>query len=157
MVLFFGWDLFPRVNYVRICIHTLHANLYFKYTLSVSALGYEKCFVSKGYHNQFKLIYLFWFKMKQTLPGFFVTRFRSAFASASFSGRFPGLVLLGCSLPLSLPFLRLPRRLRGWDNLFIPRHFQRLITGKLTGVDPGRPQKFTKKKGWSNKLTEIIR
>ena len=28
----------------------------------------------------FKLIYLFWFKMKQTLPGFFVTRFTSAFA-----------------------------------------------------------------------------
>ena len=54
----------------------------------------------------FKLIYLFWFKMKQTLPGFCVTRFTSAFASASLSARFPGVV------------------------------FQRLITGKLTGVDP---------------------
>ena len=64
----------------------------------------------------FKLIYLFWFKMKQTLPGFCVTRFTSAFASASLSARFPGVVLL--------------------DNLFIPRHFQRLITGKLTWVDP---------------------
>ena len=70
----------------------------------------------------FKLIYLFWFTMKQTLPGFCVTRFTSAFASATFSARFPGVVLLG------------------WDNLFIPRHFQRLITGKLTGVDPGRSQ-----------------
>ena len=43
----------------------------------------------------FKLIYLFWFKMKQTLPGFCVTRFTSAFASASFSACFTGLVLLG--------------------------------------------------------------
>ena len=42
----------------------------------------------------FKLIYLCWFKMKQTLPGFCVTRFTSAVASASFSARFPGLVLL---------------------------------------------------------------
>ena len=57
----------------------------------------------------FKLIYLLWFKMKQTLPGFCVTRFTSAFASASLSARFPGVVLL--------------------DN-------QRLITGKLIGVDP---------------------
>ena len=74
----------------------------------------------------FKLIYLFWFKMKQTLPGFCVTRFTSAFPSAIFSACFPGVVLLG------------------WDNLFIPRHFQRLITGKLTGVDPGRSQTLQK-------------
>ena len=76
----------------------------------------------------FKLIYLFWFKMKQTLPGFCVTRFTSAFASATFSARFPGVVLLG------------------WDNLFIPRHFQRLITGKLTGVDPVRHQNLQRRK-----------
>ena len=76
----------------------------------------------------FKLIYLFWFKMKQTLPGFCVTRFTSAFASATFSARFPWVVLLG------------------WDNLFIPRHFQRLITGKLTGVIPGRPQNLQRRK-----------
>ena len=25
------------------------------------------------------------------------------------------------------------------DDLLIPRHFQRLITGELTRVDPGRP------------------
>ena len=36
----------------------------------------------------FKLIYLFCFKMEQTLPGFGVTRFTSASASA----RFPGVV-----------------------------------------------------------------
>ena len=42
----------------------------------------------------FKLFYLFWFKMKQTLPGFCVTLFTSAFASASFSARFPGVGLL---------------------------------------------------------------
>ena len=76
----------------------------------------------------FKLIYLSWFKMKQTLPGFCVTRFTSAFASVSFSARFRGLVPLGR------------------DNLFIPRHFQRLITGKLTIVDPGRPQNLQRRK-----------
>ena len=75
-----------------------------------------------------KLIYLFWFKMKQTLPGFCVTRFTSAFASATFSARLPGVVLLG------------------WDNLFIPRHFQRLITGKLTEVDQGRHQNLQRRK-----------
>ena len=141
MVLCFGWDLFPRVKLnlhedLHTHEHTLNTN-YFKDTLSVSALGYEKCFVSKGYHNV-KLIYLSWFEIKQTLPGFCVTRFTSAFASGSFSARFPGLVPLGR------------------DNLFIPRHFQRLITGKLTGPDPGRPQSLQTKKGRSNKLTEII-
>ena len=65
--------------------------------------------------------------MKYTPPGFCVTRSTSAFASASFSARFPGLVL-------------------GWENLFIPRHFQRLITGKLIGVDPGRPQHLQRRK-----------
>ena len=70
-----------------------------------------------------KLIYLLWFKMKQTLPGFCVTRFTSAFASA-----FPGVVLFS------------------GENVFIPRQFQRLITGKLTGVDPGRPQNLQRRK-----------
>ena len=50
----FGWDLLPRVNLqsrgFAYTWHTLHAN-YFKDALSGSALGYEKCFVSKGYHN----------------------------------------------------------------------------------------------------------
>ena len=44
----------------------------------------------------FKLIYLLWFKIEQTLPGFGVTRFTSASASACFfSARFPGVVPLG--------------------------------------------------------------
>ena len=38
----------------------------------------------------FKLIYLFWFKMEQTLPRFGVSRFTSAFASACFLSPFPG-------------------------------------------------------------------
>ena len=29
---------------------------------------------------------------------------------------------------------------------YIPRHFQRLVTGKLTGVDPGRPQNLQRRK-----------
>ena len=73
-----------------------------------------------------KLIYLFWFKMEQTLPGFRVTRFASASSSAcqfqpAVSARFPGVCL-------------------------IPIHFQRLITGKLTGVDPRRPQNLQRRK-----------
>ena len=73
--------------------HTLHAN-YFKYTLSVSSLGYENVLFPKVI-TIFKLIFLFWFKMKYTLLGFCVTRFTSAFASASFSARLPGFVVLG--------------------------------------------------------------
>ena len=38
----------------------------------------------------FKLIYLLWFKIEQTLPGFGVTRFTSASASACFLSPFPG-------------------------------------------------------------------
>ena len=38
----------------------------------------------------FKLIYLFWFNMEQTLPGFGVTRFTSVSASACFLSPFPG-------------------------------------------------------------------
>ena len=45
-----------------------------------------------------------------------------------FSARFPGAV------PLV------------WDDVLIQRHFQRLITGKLTGVDPGRPQNLQRRK-----------
>ena len=37
-----------------------------------------------------KLIYLFWFKIEQTLSGFGVTRFTSASASACFLSTFPG-------------------------------------------------------------------
>ena len=37
----------------------------------------------------FKLIYLFWFKMEQTLPGFGVTRFTSASPSSCFLSPFP--------------------------------------------------------------------
>ena len=29
---------------------------------------------------------------------------------------------------------------------FIPRHVQRLMTGKLTGVDPGRPRNLQRRK-----------
>ena len=53
-------------------------------------LGYEKCFVSKGYITIFKLIYLFWFKIEQTLPGFGVTRFTSACVLACFLSPFRG-------------------------------------------------------------------
>ena len=46
----------------------------------------------------FKLIYLLWFKIEQTLPGFGVTRFTSASASACFSGADPGFFFRrGCT------------------------------------------------------------
>ena len=85
--------------------------------------GLWKRFVSKGYHNVQTHFFPFWFKMEQTFSGFGVTRFTSAYASACFLSPFPGpgVVLLG------------------WEDLF-PIHFQRLITGKLTGVDPFRPR-----------------
>ena len=63
--------------------HTLHANYFMKNVLFPKII------------TIFKLIYLFWFKMKQTLPGFGETRFTSVFALASFSARFRGLVQLG--------------------------------------------------------------
>ena len=45
MVLCFSKDLIPHVSLRSAC------KLVFQHTLSVSALGYEKCFVSKGYYN----------------------------------------------------------------------------------------------------------
>ena len=75
----------------------------------------------------FKLIYLFWFKMEQTLDLAILASRRLPFRHV-FSARFPGVVPLG------------------WDDVLIPRHFQRLITGKLTGVDPGRPRNLQRRK-----------
>ena len=129
MVLCFGRDLFPRVS-----LHEdLHTNSTHCMQIILKTRFQFPHWVMKNVLfpkviTIFKLIYLFWFKMKQTLPGFCVTRFTSASASTSFSARFPGLVLLG------------------WDNLFIPRYFQRLITGKLSGIDPGRPHNLQKRK-----------
>ena len=100
------------------CIHLAHtACKLVKDTLSVSALGYDKCFVSKRYYNItiFKLIYLFWNKLLLDLALLALYRLPPRHV---FSARFPEVMLLG------------------GDDLFIPRHFQRLITGTLTGVDP---------------------
>ena len=73
----------------------------------------------------FKLIYLFRLKMEQTLPGFGVYRLPLRHV---LSARFPEVVLLG------------------WDDLLTPRHFKRLITGKLSAVDLGRPQNLQRRK-----------
>ena len=72
----------------------------------------------------FKLIYL-WNKLFLDLA---LLASRRLPLQHVFSARFPRVVLLGR------------------DNLFIPRHFQRLLTGKLTGVDPGRPRNLQKRK-----------
>ena len=42
----------------------------------------------------FKLLYLFRFKIEETLPGFGVTRFTSLPLRHVFSAHFPGIVLL---------------------------------------------------------------
>ena len=129
MVLCFGRDLFLRVSlHEDLHTHRTHCIQIILKTRFQFPHWVMKNVLFPKVITIFKLIYLFWFKMKQTLPGFCVTRFTSAFASVCFSARFPGVVLLG------------------WDNLFIPRHFQRLITGKLTGVDPGRPQNLQRRK-----------
>ena len=131
IVLCFGWDLFPRVNlHEDLHTHSTHCmQIILKTRFQFPHWVIKKVLFPKVI-TIFKLIYLFWFKVKQTLPGFCDTRFTSVFALASFSARFRGLVQLG------------------WDNLFIPRHFQRLITG----VDPGRPQNLQRRKvqvtGW---------
>ena len=51
-------------------------------------------------------------------------------------------------LPLRHVLLaRFPRVvLLGWDDPLIQRHFQRLRTGKLTGVDPGTPRNSQRRK-----------
>ena len=129
MVLCFGRDLFLRVSlHEDLHTHRTHCIQIILKTRFQFPHWVMKNVLFPKVITIFKLIYLFWFKMKQTLPGFCVTRFTSAFASASFSARFQGVGLLG------------------WDNLFISRHFQRLITGKLKGVDPGRPQNLQRRK-----------
>ena len=121
MVLCFGRDLFPRVSlHEDLHTHSTHCMQIILKTRFQFPQWVMKNILFPKVITIFKLIYLFWFKMKQTLPGFCVTRYTSAFVSASLSVRFPGVVLL--------------------DNPFIPRHFQRLITEKLTGVNPGRPK-----------------
>ena len=77
----------------------------------------------------FKLIYLLWFKIEQTLPGFGVTRFTSASASACFLSPFPG----SCATWL--------RRCLNSKTLSTAHN------GKTNGGRPGYTPKFAKKKG----------
>ena len=84
-------------------------------------LGYEKCCVSKGYSNLFTFSGL-----KQTLPGFCVTRFTSAF------GKFLSRFLGTCATWL--------RQSVYSKTLSAPHN------GELTGVDPGRPQNLQRRK-----------
>ena len=96
MVLCFGRDLFPRVS-----LHEdLHTNSTHCMQIILKTRFQFPHWVIKNVLfpkviTIFKLIYLFWFKVKQTLPGFCDTRFTSVFALASFSARFRGLVQLG--------------------------------------------------------------
>ena len=77
----------------------------------------------------FKLIYLFRFKMEQTLPGFGVSRFTSASASACFLSPFPG----SCATWL--------RRSLNSKTLSMAHN------GKTIRGRPGYTPKFAKKKG----------
>ena len=96
MVLCFGRDLFLRVSlHEDLHTHRTHCIQIILKTRFQFPHWVMKNVLFPKVITIFKLIYLFWFKMKQTLPGFCVTRFTSAFASASFSTRFPGVVLFG--------------------------------------------------------------
>ena len=77
----------------------------------------------------FKLIYLLWFKIEQTLPGFGVTRFTSASASACFLSPFPG----SCATWL--------RRCLNSTTLSTAHNW------KTNRGTPGQTPKFAKKKG----------
>ena len=91
MVLCFGRDLILRVSlHEDLHTHRTHCIQIILKTRFQSPHWVMKNVLFPKVITIFKLIYLFWFKMKQTLPGFCVTRFTSAFASASFSARFPG-------------------------------------------------------------------
>ena len=99
MVLCFGRDLFPRVSlhedlHVRSthCMQIiLMTRFQFLHWVMKNALFLKVTTIIKTY-------FIFWFKMKQTLPGFCVICFTSAFASASFSARFQGVTWLRQSL-----------------------------------------------------------
>ena len=77
----------------------------------------------------FKLIYLFLFKIEETLPGFGVTRFTSASASLCFLSPFPG----SCATCL--------RRSLNSKTLSTAHN------GKTNRGRPGYSPKFAKKKG----------
>ena len=72
----------------------------------------------------FKLIYLLWFKIEQTLPGFGVTRFTSACVSACFLSPFRG----SCAtwLRRSLNSKTLSTAHNGKTNRGRPRNLQRI-------------------------------
>ena len=112
-------NLFPHMSLHKdLHTHTTHC----MQIILNSALGYEKCFVSKAYYN-IQLIYLFWFKIEQTLPGFGVTCFTSASTSASFLSRFPG----SCAtwLRQCLNSKSLSTAHKGKSNRGRPRNLQR--------------------------------
>ena len=95
----FSYNLFPHVSlhedlrtYSTHCVQIIIST---NFQFPVSALGYEKCFICKGFITIFKLINLFWSEMEQTLPGFGVTRFTSSSASVCFLSPFPESCSIG--------------------------------------------------------------
>ena len=88
-----------------------------------------KMFCFQRLSTIFKLIYLSWCKIEQTLPGFGVTRFTSVSASACFLSPFPG----SCTTWL--------RRCLNSKTLSTA-HNKKTNRGR-----PGQTPKFAKKKG----------
>ena len=83
MVFCFSKDLIPHVSLRSACKLILKTRFQFPHWVMKNVL-FPKIITI------FKLIYLFWFNMEQTLPGFGVTRFTSVSASACFLSPFPG-------------------------------------------------------------------
>ena len=90
MVLCFGRDLFPRVSlHEDWHTHSTHCMQIILKTRFQFPHWVMKNVLFPKVITIFKLIYLFWFKMEQTLPGFGVTRFTSASPSSCFLSAFP--------------------------------------------------------------------
>ena len=94
-VLCFGFHVSLHEDLRTYSTHCVHIIINTSFQFPVSALGYEKCFISKGLITIFKLINLFWSKMEQTLPGLGVTRFTSSSASVCFLSPFPESCSIG--------------------------------------------------------------
>ena len=123
MVLFFGRDLFPRVNLREAYTHCVQIILKTRFQFPpwvMKNVLFPKVIII------FKLIYLFWFKMKQTHYWIFRYSLHVGFRFGKFLSPFPET----CAT---------------WLRQFVDS--KTLSTPHNGETNRGRPQKFTKKKG----------
>ena len=121
-------NLFPNVSLHKdLQTHSTHCMHYFKDTLQFLHWVMKNVFFQRllQYSNLFIFSGLKWNKLFLGMALLASSRLRLRHV---FSARFPGVVLLGWEYPLT------------------SRYFQRLITRKLTGVDPGRLRNLQRRK-----------